>query len=106
MIDEITLGDHVAFFYRNKTEQLKTAIPFIAIGLERNEKCLYIAEESSLAEICRYLQDFGVNVQEAKKRNALTVVTKHETYLKHGSFQPHKMIEDLRDAVQSALDMG
>ena len=96
----------MAFFYRNKTEQLKTAIPFIAIGLERNEKCLYIAEESSLAEICRYLQDFGVNVQEAKKRNALTIVTKHETYLKHGSFQPDKMIEDLRDAVQSALDMG
>lgn len=106
MIDQITLGDHVAFFYRTKTEQLKTAIPFIAIGLERNEKCLYIAEESSLAEICRYLQDFGVNVQEAKQRNALTVVTKHETYLRHGSFQPDKMIGELCDEVQSALDMG
>jgi MEDS: MEthanogen/methylotroph, DcmR Sensory domain len=106
MISEIQLGDHVAFFYRTKAEQLKTVIPFIAIGLERNERCMYIAEDHTPAEICRHLQDFGVDVKEAQKTNALSVVTKHETYLRHGAFQPHKMIGDLCDAVQSALDAG
>lgn len=106
MINQIELGDHVAFFYRTKAEQLKTVIPFIAIGLERNEKCLYIAEDHTPAEICGHLQAFGVDVREAQKTGALSVVTKHETYLRHGAFQPHKMIGELREAVQSALDAG
>jgi chemotaxis family two-component system sensor kinase Cph1 len=106
MINQIQLGDHVAFFYRTKAEQLETVIPFIAIGLERNEKCLYIAEDNTPSEICQYLQEFGVNVQQARKKGALSVVTKHETYLRHGAFQPHKMIGDLCDAVQSSLDEG
>lgn len=106
MINEIELGDHVAFFYRTKAEQLKTAIPFIAIGLERNEKCLYIAEDHTPAQISQQLQDFGVDVRKAKETGALSIVTKHETYLKHGAFQPHKMIVDLCDAVQAALDEG
>lgn len=106
IINEIGLGDHVAFFYRTKAEQLETVIPFIAIGLERNEKCLYIAEDNTPAEICRRLQEFGVDVSEAEKTGALSIVTKHETYLRHGAFQPHKMIGDLCDAVQAALDTG
>jgi chemotaxis family two-component system sensor kinase Cph1 len=106
MINQIQLGDHVAFFFRTKTEQLKTVIPFIAIGLERNEKCLYIAEDHTPAQIAQQLQDFGVDVQKARETGALSIVTKHETYLKHGAFQPHKMIVDLCDAVQAALDEG
>lgn len=106
VINQIELGDHVAFFYRTKAEQLETVIPFIAIGLERNERCLYIAEDHTPFEICRHLQEFGVDVQEAQKTSALSVVTKHETYLRHGAFQPDKMIGDLCNAVQSALDMG
>ena len=106
MIDQIELGDHVAFFYRTKAEQLETVIPFIAIGLERNERCVYIAEENTPSEICQHLQEFGVNVLEVQKSSALNIVTKHETYLRHGAFQPNKMIEDLCDSVQSALDAG
>ncbi len=78
-IDQIELGDHVAFFYRTKAEQLETVIPFIAIGLERNERCLYIAEDHTPAEICQHLHAFGVNVPEVQKTGALSVVTKHET---------------------------
>ena len=106
MINQIELGDHVAFFYRTKAEQLETVIPFIAIGLERNEKCMYIAEDNTPSEIRRLLQEYGVDVLEAQKNGTLSVVTKHETYLRHGAFQPHKMIGELCDAVQSALDAG
>lgn len=105
-VDQIGLGDHAAIFYKTRTEQLNAVIPFIAIGLERNERCLYIAEDHTTSEICRHLQEFGVDVVEAQKSGALKVVTKHETYLRHGVFQPDKMIGDIRDAVQAALDAG
>lgn len=106
MIDQIGLGDHAALFYQTKAEQLEIVIPFIAIGLERNERCMYIAEDNTTSDICRKLQEFGVDVAEARKKDALKVVTKHETYLRHGVFQPDKMTDELCDAVDDAVDSG
>jgi MEDS: MEthanogen/methylotroph, DcmR Sensory domain len=105
-VAEIQLGDHAALFYRTRTEQLDAVIPFIATGLERNERCLYIAEDNTTSEICRHLQEFGVDVPKVQKSGALSVVTKHETYLRHGVFQPDKMIDDIQNAVQAAVDDG
>lgn len=106
MINEIKLGDHAAFFYRTKAEQLDVVIPFIAMGLERNERCLYIAEDNTTSDICKRFQEFGVDVTAAREKGALIVVTKHETYLRHGVFQPDKMIVDLCNEVQAAVDSG
>jgi MEDS: MEthanogen/methylotroph, DcmR Sensory domain len=105
-VDQIGLGDHAAFFYHTKSEQLSVVIPFIAIGLQRNERCLYIAEDNTTAEISRHLQEFGVDALKAQKEGALTIATKHETYLRHGVFQPDKMILDICHAVQGAVDDG
>lgn len=105
-LDQLELGDHAALFYRTKEEQLGIAIPFIAIGLGRNEKCLYIAEDNAPSQIRRKLEELGVDVKEAEKKGALSIVTKRETYLRHGAFEPDKMIGDLCDAVQAAMDAG
>jgi hypothetical protein len=102
----IEQGEHAAFFFRTKEEQLPTVGPFIAAGLEKGERCLYITDKSSAAQICRNLQAFGIDVESEKKRGALSIVTKHETYLRHGAFAPHKMIADLRKAVDDALAAG
>lgn len=78
----------------------------MAIGLERGERCLYIGEDNSIAYIFRKLEEHGVDVNRARKEDALRVLTKHETYLRHGSFEPHKMIDDLCKEVQAAVDLG
>jgi len=106
LANQIEFGDHAAFFYQTKEEQMATAIPFLAIGLQRNEQCLYIADANSPAEICRRFEAFGVDVTAAQKSGALSIVTKKETYLRHGSFEPHKMIIDLCSAVDAAVDSG
>jgi chemotaxis family two-component system sensor kinase Cph1 len=106
MISQIELGDHAALFYRTNAERLNIVIPFIAIGLERNEQCLYITEDNITTDIYRKLQEFGVDVVKAQEKGALSVVTKHETYLRHGVFQPEKMIVELCEAVDSAVNAG
>ena len=106
LANQINQGDHVAFFFKTKEEQLATVIPFIAIGLEKNEQCLYIANANTPAEIRQQLQAYGVDVEAAKKSGALSIVTKHETYLRHGSFEPHKMITDLCSAVDDSVAAG
>lgn len=105
-IEELELGDHVAFFFRDRAEQLATMIPYIKVGLERNERCLYITSDNSVPMIVRRLEEGGVNVNEAQKRGALVVATKGETYLAHGVFEPEKMISELRDQVRMSLSMG
>ncbi len=103
---ELCLGDHVALFYKTKAEQLSVVIPYIALGLARNERCLYIADDNSVGQILRRLQLEGVDTAEAMARDALRVVTKHETYLRHGLFEPAKMIADLQREVEVSLKSG
>lgn len=105
-IEQLGMGDHVAYFFRSNAERLAFVIPYISIGLQRNERCLYIAEDNSIPRIYRELQNIGVDVDEAQKRGALSVVTKRETYLRYGLFEPEKMISDLAAEVIHSLDRG
>lgn len=106
MVEQLKLGDHVAFFFKTNEERLAWAIPYIAIGLQRNERCLYIADENTVFEILCRLQDAGVDVRRAQRRGALSVLTKRETYLRHGIFEPAKMISDLHSEVKYSLEQG
>lgn len=105
-IEQLGTGDHVAYFFRSNAERLAFVIPYMVIGLRRGERCMYIADENSVPRICQELQSAGVDVEEEKKRGALNVVTKHETYLRYGMFEPRKMIYDLDREVKLSLDQG
>ena len=106
MVEELELGDHVALFYRNRTEQLRVMIPYIKLGLKKNERCLYIADDNSVPLILRRLEEAGVDVDDAQRRGALVVTTKCDTYLRHGVFEPARMLSDLKEAVRQSLAMG
>jgi chemotaxis family two-component system sensor kinase Cph1 len=105
-LEKLGMGDHVAYFFRSNSERLSFVIPYIAIGLTRNERCLYIADDNSVPSIYRLLQQAGVDVDDAQKRGALSVITKRETYLRHGVFEPEKMITDLNNEVKYSLEHG
>jgi chemotaxis family two-component system sensor kinase Cph1 len=105
-IEQLGLGDHVAYFVRSNAERLAFVIPYIAIGLRRGERCMYIAEDNSVARIYEELQKAGVDVDKATSSGALSVMTKRETYLRYGMFEPEKMIYDLNCEVKRSLDQG
>jgi hypothetical protein len=106
IMENLRAGDHAAFFYRSRAEQFAVIVPFIAIGLKRGERCLYIADDNSVSAVAEALEKGGVNVESARKSGALTIATKHETYLRHGVFEPAKMTADLVHDVQETLRMG
>lgn len=106
VIKQLSLGDHAALFYRSRQEQLAVAIPYILIGLERNERCLYIADDNSVPLVLNRLEDAGVDLDDAGKRNALRVTTKKDTYLRYGLFEPDNMVRDLREEVELSLRNG
>jgi hypothetical protein len=103
---EVGLGDHVAFFFRTDRERLAVAIPYIVNGLRNSERCVYIADENTVPDILTEFKRAGVDIGKATASGALSVVTKHDTYLRHGIFEPDRMISDLDRDVRFALQNG
>lgn len=106
IMENLRAGDHAAFFYKSRAEQFAVIVPFIAIGLKRGERCLYIVDDNSVAMMINEFEKGGIDVKSAQKSGALTIATKHETYLRHGLFEPAKMTEDLIHEVWESLRMG
>lgn len=104
--EELESGTHVAYFFRTNAERLAFVIPYIVAGLQKFERCIYIADENTVSDILTKFADAGVDVGEATANGALSVVTKHDSYLRHGAFEPERMIDDLDRDVRIALQGG
>jgi chemotaxis family two-component system sensor kinase Cph1 len=106
LMQQIGQGDHAALFYRSRQEQFAAVVPYIRIGLERNERCYYIAGDNSVRMVLDTLTAGGIDVESYTKSGALQVATVQESYLKYGPFDPERMIADLKGEVDRALADG
>ena len=97
-------NDHLALIYESEEEQFAAAAPFVQQGLERGERCMYIADENTEAEVLEAMRTRGVDVDAALESGALTLYTKQDTYCRGGGFDPDEMIAFLADAVEEALE--
>lgn len=101
--EQLGLGDHVAYFFKCNEERLSFVIPYMIEGLRNNERCVYIADENTVPEILAEFKKAGVDIGASSASGALSVVTKHDTYLRNGIFDPGRMIADLDKDVKYAL---
>lgn len=104
--EELGLGDHAAFFFKSNEERLAFVIPYMICGLRNFERCVYIADENMVPEILNEFKRAGVDIDAATASGALSVVTKYDTYLRNGIFDPKAMIADLDRDVRFALQQG
>ncbi len=104
--EQLESGTHVAFFFKTNEERLAVVIPYIMRGLRNSERCIYIADENTVSDISARFSEAGINVGEATASGALSIVTKHDSYLRHGVFEPERMIDDLDRDVRLALQNG
>ncbi len=102
----VCAGDHVCYFYTDSGRQLKTALSFIADGLRQKERCIYIADGNTPEEVSAALSALGIRVKELCKIGALAILSKHETYLKEGSFIPEKMLGQFQQFIGETLEKG
>lgn len=105
-IEKIDVRDHLGLIYNNRKEQFAAIIPFIRIGLERGEKCIYVADENPAEEVLEAMRMGGINTKKYLKSGALSVVSKRETYLKNGYFDPDEMIAFLKVSTVKAKKQG
>jgi len=98
--------DHLCIIYETRDEQFASVLPFIRIGLERGEKCVYIADENSAAEVLTAMKQDGIDVESAVDSGALTMAAKEDAYLQQGLFDPDWMIRFLKEVTNSVKTAG
>ena len=80
--------------------------PSFGLGLERKEKCLYIAEDDTLEVVTHAMIAGGIDVEQAIDSQALVLTTKEETYLKKKPFDPNWILTFWKQATNEALSQG
>ena len=105
VVGKIGLHEHLCLMYSTQQEQFSATIPFLKIGLERGEKCVYIADTSATATVANALRTEGIDVDAAIRRGSLTI-TGREIYPETTNFDPGRMIQFLGEAANAAKSAG
>jgi len=80
--------------------------PFLRQGLERGEKVVYILDVSTVEAIVAYLRRDGLDVEPYLARGQMVFLTRDETYMQEGVFDPETMIALLQEQTDQALAEG
>jgi signal transduction histidine kinase len=97
---------HVCSIDEGALEQLGLAVTFIGIGLERGEKCVYIADRGGESAIEQALSARGVDVGAALKNKALVLMSLEEARLEGNSLDPYRMFTLWKDLSSRAREEG
>jgi len=104
-VEELKLGEHLCCIYKNKKEQL-SIIPFVLAGLKNNEKCIYILNDNTREEIVQAFKELNIDIEEYINSKQLEFLTKEDTYLKDGYFDPDRMVELLKQSEDMVIKDG
>lgn len=99
-------GDHYCGVYRTDEDHRVLVTNFVRQGVERNEKMMYIVNVLSAAQLKAMLAAASVDVEALTKRGQLVILTAKDAYLKHGQFDPDKMVMMLAGETDKAIAEG
>jgi signal transduction histidine kinase len=98
--------DHQSLIFEGPEDRFGVAIPFIRIGLDRGEKCIYIADDGNKAAVRDAMHAQGIDVERAVATNRLVLATQHDAFLRYGAFDADRMPTFWADAVAEAERQG
>jgi len=100
-------GDHICALYETEEEQLAIAARYVAEGLRRGERCLFVGRSPALIQRFRLtLGKLGVDVSNMVQQRALIEATNAEAHLAGGHFDSERMLQLLNGALEAALNDG
>ena len=99
-------GAHLCLPYDDVDERNQAVIPFIAEGLARGERCVYLIDTDQRESLLGALSGAGVNASRALDRGALWLRTPEETYFRSGKFDPDDTLALADELIAGALGDG
>src|SRR5690242_14204551 len=104
-IAELTHPSHSCLIYSTPEEQCTVTCEYIARGLMRGERCIFLESPEKIQQIREALAEKGVDVAAEEARGALILSSSHD-YLKEGRFDADRMLAFLKQTVDEALEQG
>ncbi len=105
-IADLRPGDHLCCIHKTKKEHRNVVTPFIRGGLEGNQKVIYIVDANTAEEILDYLRNIDYPPEPYIEKGQLVLLTRDQSYVRGGSFDPDAMIELLEKETKKALEEG
>ena len=107
MPNEFSQGEHICSVYENPNQRCADAVHYLADGLERGERCLFVADSQAALRQCHeLLTKNGIDADAMVKSGALVEKTSDEVHLLDGCFDCERMLRVLNEAMESALNDG
>ena len=105
-LERIGLHDHACLVLDTEDERLEVASAFLHIGLQRGERCVYVADENGAARVLPHLRGAGGDPGRALASGSLVLTTDGGTCLRPGCFDPGDTFRSLEAQVEAALADG
>ncbi|HUR33956.1 MAG TPA: MEDS domain-containing protein [Vicinamibacterales bacterium] len=99
-------SNHACFVYRDISELVSVAVPFLASGLRNGERCWYISRGDEAGTLRTALHGAGVQVTTAERRGAFRLFGPENIYAALRPFSPEDMMGVFSDAIEEALHDG
>ena len=105
-VGDVPWGTHYCHFYETKQDLLDSLIPYSIAGLENHELCVGVidplVEPDARAE---FIRDFPAATEHFRKGD-IQLVPYADWYLKNGSFDLHRAVENLKEKLAEASAKG
>jgi signal transduction histidine kinase len=99
-------GGHLCLFYDDDpADQMPVLLPYIAQGLKRGERCIYVADDQTASEVAGALEVHGVDVERETRREALKLWSRSEWRLP-GDLTSESKTAQVRRIIDEALRDG
>src|SRR5258708_7261993 len=105
-LEQLGPHDHQSLIYESPEDRFAVAVPFIQIGLNRGEKCIWIADDGMEVVVRDAMHAHGIDVERAVATNSLVLARKEDAFLKHGAFDSDRMPRFWADATAEAARQG
>lgn len=95
-------GTHICLIYNDEQERKKVISKFLKSGIEAKEKVSYFSYDTGKEEITDWIKDLGINIT----KDEIDIQKAIDTYCPEGVFDPHTMIELLRNFYNKTVQDG
>ncbi len=107
VLGDIAWGSHVCVFYQSGDDLLDTVVPFIKMGLESNESCIWVLSDSLSTEDARAaLRRRIPDIDRHLAAGRLEIIAGRDWYLPQGQFDLQRVTDAWEGKVRNALAKG
>ncbi len=103
----INVGAHVCAMHESPSAVLGVLASTFAVGLERGERCVLVAPETSAAEVRHVLREGGVDVQSAEGEGFLFLMDRDPLLANEGTeFDPDHLLNAIKGLFLATVEAG